>query len=77
MRWLYLCLAVFGAVLPYSQFIPWLAVHGLNVRLLFAELFVGHVSASLDSTCSSRLSSYSFSFSEKEQSVKCACFGCP
>ena len=45
MRWLYLLLAVIGAVLPYSQFIPWLAAHGLNLRLLFEELFAGHVSA--------------------------------
>ena len=45
MRRLYLLLAVLGAVLPYAQFIPWLAAHGLNVRLLFAELFAGHVSA--------------------------------
>jgi Terpene cyclase DEP1 len=45
MRWLYLCLAVLGTVLPYSQFLPWLAQHGLNVRLLFMQLFLGHVSA--------------------------------
>jgi hypothetical protein len=45
MRWLYLFLAVLGTVLPYSQFFPWLAEHGLNVRLLFTQLFLGHVSA--------------------------------
>jgi hypothetical protein len=45
MRWLYLCLAVLGTLLPYSQFLPWLAQHGLNVRLLFMQLFLGHVSA--------------------------------
>lgn len=45
MRWLYLFLAVIGTVLPYSQFLPWLAEHGLNVRLLFTQLFLGHVSA--------------------------------
>lgn len=45
MRWLYLILAALGTVLPYSQFIPWLAEHGLNLRLLFTELFLGHVSA--------------------------------
>ena len=45
MRWLYLLLAVLGAALPYSQFIPWLSVHGLNVPLLLAELFAGQVSA--------------------------------
>jgi hypothetical protein len=45
MRWLYLFLAVLGTVLPYSQFVPWLAEHGLNVRLLFTQLFLGHLSA--------------------------------
>jgi Terpene cyclase DEP1 len=45
MRWLYLFLAVLGLLLPYSQFVPWLAEHGLNVRLLFTELFLGRVSA--------------------------------
>jgi Terpene cyclase DEP1 len=45
MRWLYLVLAVLGAFIPYSQFVPWLAEHGLNVRLLFTELFLGRISA--------------------------------
>jgi predicted exporter len=45
MRWVYLFLAVLGTALPYSQFIPWLAVHGLDVRLLVAELFAGRISA--------------------------------
>jgi hypothetical protein len=45
MRWLYLFLAVLGTVLPYSQFVPWLTEHGLNLRLLFMELFLGRVSA--------------------------------
>jgi hypothetical protein len=39
MRWWYLSLAVLGAVLPYSQFVPWLIDHGLNLRLLISELF--------------------------------------
>jgi Terpene cyclase DEP1 len=39
MRWFYLLLAVIGLAAPYSQFIPWVLDHGLNVRLLFAELF--------------------------------------
>src|ERR1700676_3006867 len=39
MRWVYLSLALIGAVLPCSQFLPWLAQHGPNVRLLFTELF--------------------------------------
>jgi hypothetical protein len=45
MGWVYLCLAVLGTLLPYSQFVPWLAEHGPNVRLLFMQLFLGHVSA--------------------------------
>jgi len=39
MRWWYLFLAVLGAILPYSQFVPWLVDHGLNLRLLLIELF--------------------------------------
>jgi hypothetical protein len=45
MRWLYLLLALLGTVIPYTQFVPWLAEHGLNIRLLFTQLFLGHVSA--------------------------------
>jgi hypothetical protein len=39
MRQLYLSLALIGVVLPYSQFVPWLAQHGPDLPLLFAELF--------------------------------------
>jgi hypothetical protein len=39
MRQLYLSLAVIGAILPYSQFIPWLAEHGPNIFLLFTQVF--------------------------------------
>jgi hypothetical protein len=39
MRWLYLALAVIGAILPYSQFVPWLLEHGLNFPLMLTELF--------------------------------------
>ena len=45
MRRLYLALAFLGAVVPYWQFLPWLTAHGPNLRLLFTELFLGHVSA--------------------------------
>jgi hypothetical protein len=43
MRWLYLSLAVIGTVLPYSQFIPWVAAHGLDVPLMLRELFSTHI----------------------------------
>ncbi|MGB6307719.1 MAG: DUF2834 domain-containing protein [Steroidobacteraceae bacterium] len=39
MRWWYLSLAIIGAVLPYSRFVPWLVDHGLDLRLLLSELF--------------------------------------
>jgi Terpene cyclase DEP1 len=39
MRNLYLSFAIVGAVLPYSQFVPWLLKHGPNVVALFTEIF--------------------------------------
>jgi hypothetical protein len=39
MRQLYLSLAIVGAILPYTQFVPWLVQHGPNIPLLFTELF--------------------------------------
>ena len=42
---LYLILCILGAVLPYSQFVPWVAQHGLNVPLMLRELFANRISA--------------------------------
>jgi hypothetical protein len=39
MRWWYLSLAIAGAVVPYSFFVPWLMEHGLNIGLMVRELF--------------------------------------
>jgi hypothetical protein len=39
MSWLYLSLAIVGAIVPYSQFVPWLVEHGPNVSLMLSELF--------------------------------------
>lgn len=36
----YAALAAAGAILPYLIFVPWLAVHGLDVRLFVSQLFV-------------------------------------
>ena len=44
-RYVYLVCCVFGLVLPYSQFVPWLLEHGLNLGLLFRELFANRISA--------------------------------
>jgi hypothetical protein len=42
---LYLGLCVLGTVLPYSQFIPFLRDHGLDLRLVVEQLFANRISA--------------------------------
>jgi hypothetical protein len=37
-RHVYLVLCVVGFLLPYSQFVPWLLEHGLNLSLFCREL---------------------------------------
>src|SRR6266550_308623 len=44
-RQFYLVCCVLGLVLPYSQFIPWLLEHGLDITLFFRELFANRISA--------------------------------
>jgi hypothetical protein len=44
-RHFYLVCCVLGLVLPYSQFVPWLLEHGLNVALFVRELFGNRISA--------------------------------
>jgi hypothetical protein len=44
MQWLYLIAAILGTILPLSQFLPFLAAHGLNVTLFFQQLFQNPVS---------------------------------
>jgi predicted exporter len=41
----YLLLCVLGTVLPYSQFVPWLMSHGLDMRLFTRELFANRISS--------------------------------
>src|SRR5687768_5866582 len=41
----YLILCAFGTALPYWQLAPWLFEHGLDLRLLFAQLFENRVGA--------------------------------
>lgn len=36
---LYLILCVFGTLLPLSQFLPWVAEHGIDIKLFIDELF--------------------------------------
>ncbi len=42
---LYLALCVLGLLLPYWQFVPWVAVHGLNLVEFARELFANRISA--------------------------------
>ncbi|HJU53589.1 MAG TPA: DUF2834 domain-containing protein [Pyrinomonadaceae bacterium] len=45
MQWLYLVVAIFGAALPLSQLVPFVAAHGLDVPLLFRQLFETNAAA--------------------------------
>ena len=42
---LYLILCVLGTLLPYSQFIPFIRRHGLDVGLFVEQLFANRISA--------------------------------
>src|ERR1700693_3184302 len=44
-RHVYLVLCVVGFLLPYSQFVPWLLEHGLNLPLFARELFANRIGA--------------------------------
>jgi Terpene cyclase DEP1 len=41
----YLALCVVGFLLPYWQFVPWVAEHGLNLPLLIRDLFANRISS--------------------------------
>jgi hypothetical protein len=42
-RAIYLALCVAGAVLPYSQFVPWVLEHGIDAPLFVEHLFANGV----------------------------------
>jgi hypothetical protein len=43
-RYVYLVCCVLGLILPYSQLVPWLLEHGLNISLFFRELLANRIS---------------------------------
>lgn len=45
LKTVYLVLCVLGAALPLWQLLPWLAANGLDVPLLFRQLFADRVGA--------------------------------
>jgi hypothetical protein len=42
---IYLVLCFVGAIVPYWEFVPWVAQHGLNLPLMLHELFANRISA--------------------------------
>jgi len=42
---LYLMFCIVGTVLPYSQLLPFLREHGLDLRLIYEQLFANRISA--------------------------------
>jgi hypothetical protein len=40
---LYLSLCVLGLVLPYWEFVPWVAANGLHLPLFFQQLFANRI----------------------------------
>ena len=38
MHWLFACLALLGAALPLSAFVPFVAANGLDINLFFRQL---------------------------------------
>ena len=43
-QYVYLILCILGTLLPYSQFLPFLREHGLDVSLLIKDLFANRIS---------------------------------
>ena len=41
---IYLLLCVLGLVLPYSQLVPFILEHGLDIKLFFEQLFANKIS---------------------------------
>ncbi|MBH2010694.1 MAG: DUF2834 domain-containing protein [Xanthomonadaceae bacterium] len=45
MHIIYILLCIAGTALPLSQFVPWLATHGLDVALLVQQALAGPIAA--------------------------------
>lgn len=45
MKAFYLACAIAGAIIPYSQFVPWLAEHGPDAKGFVVELFSTRIGA--------------------------------
>ena len=47
MKWIYAALCVLGVVLPYYFFIPFVLENGLNLPLIFSQVFANQIAAFL------------------------------
>ncbi|MEO8064094.1 MAG: DUF2834 domain-containing protein [Pseudomonadota bacterium] len=45
MKIFFAILAIAGAIIPYSQFVPWVAEHGLDLKGFAVELFSTRIGA--------------------------------
>jgi Terpene cyclase DEP1 len=45
LKTVYLLLCFLGTALPYWQFVPWMAAHGLHLGQFFHELFANRIGA--------------------------------
>ncbi|HEY9770634.1 MAG TPA: DUF2834 domain-containing protein [Coleofasciculaceae cyanobacterium] len=45
MQPIYFCLSLLGLVIPYSQFIAFIADHGFNLALFWKQLFINQISS--------------------------------
>jgi hypothetical protein len=43
LKTIYLGLCLFGLILPYWQFLPWVAANGLHLRLFVEQLFANRI----------------------------------
>ncbi|MEX2283666.1 MAG: DUF2834 domain-containing protein [Gemmatimonadota bacterium] len=43
LKHVYLALCVLGAILPYTQLVPFLSEHGFDLRFFFEQLFSTHI----------------------------------
>ena len=47
MKYLYLFLALLGIILPYSQFVPWTMVNGMDLVKMGQAMFVNQIAAGI------------------------------
>ena len=44
---IYLVLAIFGVILPYTQFVPWSMQNGSDIKLMISEMFANQIASGI------------------------------